>query len=286
MRACSLVAAVFLVAVSALVLAGAFTVDWYRVEQTSVTIKMGLLKQCTEKGGRTQCESNEYGDMKTCDRSGSQMETRVHAVLGLMLASAAMGLIGAAMSGVAFAKPTGVFGSVSLLFCVLAAACVGSALALFIYSIENWYFCDKKFCDMLKDSAPATECTNKLSISFFLGIAAAACTVVAFICQVVSIATAPKDGAAPSEEAAQRQRHQQQRGVTQSEPSYVQDDTHYAAEETVPPPPAGDWVYDDASGLYWSDTEYLYLDTVANQYYDPKSGQWYDPANGQWYFKD
>lgn len=47
--------------------------------------------------------------------------------------------------------------------------------------------------------------------------------------------------------------------------------------------PEGDWTFDPASGLYWSDTEFLYFDHEALQYYDPKSEMWYDPEKDIWY---
>ena len=49
------------------------------------------------------------------------------------------------------------------------------------------------------------------------------------------------------------------------------------------PPEEGDWAFDDASGMYWSEQEFLYVDTVTNQYFDPNSDMWWDPEADRWY---
>jgi hypothetical protein len=64
------------------------------------------------------------------------------------------------------------------------------------------------------------------------------------------------------------------------------------AEAAVPPSGAaatgtralvGDWEYDAACGLFWSETEGLYFDAASNHFYHPLSEQWFDPAEDQWY---
>ena len=48
------------------------------------------------------------------------------------------------------------------------------------------------------------------------------------------------------------------------------------------PLPDGDWVFDESSGLFWSDTEFLYLDRATGNFYDPKSCQWYNSETKTW----
>ena len=59
---------------------------------------------------------------------------------------------------------------------------------------------------------------------------------------------------------------------------------HNAAGLNIPPPPeGGDWVFDEQSGMYWSDQEFLYMDPWTQHSYDPNSEMWYDPDADEWY---
>ena len=43
-----------------------------------------------------------------------------------------------------------------------------------------------------------------------------------------------------------------------------------------------DWVLDEDSGLWWSDTAQYYLHVESGHFYDPSTGWWCDP-DGNWY---
>jgi hypothetical protein len=261
MRGCSIATAIFLVLAAAAALTATFTVNWYDVTIGDSKTHVGLLKTCIED----TCENNDFADIEQCDRTGDGMQTRIHAVMGLILGGAGVAVIGAGVAVFAFVKPASALPPIALLLCMVSAAASGSSAALFVYSIENWYFCDKTMCEFLN----VDGCKNELAWSFFIACGAVALALIGFICQLVSVLTAK-----PAIEGEARP------AIGGNEP-YRQ-----TTQQANGPPAGGDWVHDAASGLWWSDAEQLYLDTVTYQYYDPHSGNWYDPESQQWYSKD
>mmetsp|Transcript_53241 Transcript_53241/g.163807 ORF Transcript_53241/g.163807 Transcript_53241/m.163807 type:complete len:279 (-) Transcript_53241:60-896(-) len=278
MKACSVLSVVFTVASFGLLVAALEIPSWYIIQfqylanpswyviqydQAGVDVKFesGLFQNCANDN----CESNEYNDNPDCDRSGSSLESRVFATVGLSIASMIMSVIGAATALAGMGSPKIAAGS--LLFGILAATTAGCGVALFVYTIENWYYCDKTFCEFYNP----TNCENDFGLAFYLAAASVICAIVGFVCQLVAVLTSPTiaDDESPTSGS--------------NEPVH-RDEGAY--QESSPAPPEGDWVYDESCGLYWSDAEYLYLDTNTNQYYDPKSGQWYDPESQSWYFRD
>jgi hypothetical protein len=263
MKACSFVAVAFAVLSIALLATAVALPSWYVVKVGSGEIKFGLFQTCAND----ECSSSEYDDNSQCpDRSGSGLGTRINATVGLMIASMIMSVVAAAMAVLGLGSQK--LGAVSLLFSVLAATTAGCGAALFVYTLENWYFCDKTYCEW----SGFPDCENGFGTAFYLAAAGVACAIGEFVSQLVAVVTAD-----PEQEPESAQ-------VSSNEPVAQQADEGYTGD--APAPPDGDWVYDDSCGLYWSDSEYLYLDTTTNQYYDPKSGQWYDPESQRWYFRD
>jgi hypothetical protein len=229
--------------------------------------------------GRSQGCFEEYDPIYAdgyCSRSGRQINDRVRAVLGLMITSAIVALIGTIASAIAFRQNSSRwFSRISLLCSGLAASAAVAGAILFYVSIEHWYFCDKSYCDFWAGAwagfgIHSAGCENFRSGSFYAGVAAVVCAVLAFVCQLIAIVRALKNGVSPTEPEL--------REVTRDDHQNLQ-----GAGEGVrlpPPPPAGDWVYDAVSGLYWSDQQHVYLDVVTSKCYDPKSEQWHDPVGG------
>lgn len=279
------IGAVLLIVASATAWAGAFTNYWYDVTYSGQTTNTGLFKSCTDAGG---CSSISFNDNAQCDRSGSAMQTRVNAVAGLTIVSAIIALLGCILTAVSIVFSSGTIAlPLAVFFSVLTAACAGSGIALFVYTYENWYFCDGNFCSEFNT---LQNCSTKFDYSFFLVAATTGLGILALIALLIAFCMA-KDDAPAGEGAQANEPHEmtsdnyQQRDHQQQQ-QQQQQDYHYQANNTIPEPPEGDWEFDPGSGLYWSDAEYLYLDTVNNQYFDPKSGQWYDPGTQRWYFKD
>lgn len=278
MSALSAVAAFFLLVAAALALTAAFTTEWYylrlAVGPFASETTLGLFRVCNDG----DCESLDATAPATCDRSADEWKRRMYASFGLAIAAGVWALAGCVCSAVTvIASGQSPTRPLSVLFAILAAACMGSSLALFVYTNENWFFCDKEPCTYFEETVPSATCEAKYRWSFYLGIGATACALLAFVLQLVAVVTAKADE--PTDDTA---KPANPAGADQSE-------SYYAAEpyeENAVAPPEGDWVYDEASGLYWSDTEYLYLDTLTNQYFDPKSSQWYDPASQTWYVKE
>jgi hypothetical protein len=282
MRACSIASAVFLLAACALALSAAFTGDWYRIRVdygtgatgiSHAVLRYGLLERCLMVDGRSQGCFKEYDPIYAdgyCSRSGRQINDRVRAVLGLMITSAIVALIGTIASAIAFRQNSSRwFSRISLLCSGLAASTAVAGAILFYVSIEHWYFCDKSYCDYRARVGTTDACANSLSGSFYVGISAVVCAVLAFVCQLIAIVRALKNGVSPTEPELRevtRDDHQNLQGA--------------GGRVRPPPPPPGDWVYDADSGLYWSDQQHVYLDVVTSRCYDPKSGQWHDPVGG------
>jgi hypothetical protein len=275
MRACSIASAVFLLVACALALAAASTGEWYRIRVDYVTEsgrhhsveRYGLLEQCLEADAKRQICTENYNE-GPCGRS--QMDTRMHVTLWLLIASAIVALIGTIASAIAFRQNSSRwFSRISLLCSGLAASTAVAGAILFYVSIEHWYFCDKSYCDYRARVGTTDACANSLSGSFYVGISAVVCAVLAFVCQLIAIVRALKNGVSPTEPELRevtRDDHQNLQGA--------------GGRVRPPPPPPGDWVYDADSGLYWSDQQHVYLDVVTSRCYDPKSGQWHDPVGG------
>jgi hypothetical protein len=261
------------------------TTNWYSITLPVGTVtrvtQTGLFQQCDDPAPPAgRCSDITFQDFTStqCSRTGSDQKQRITAVLGLCIAGLALALLSAILGGVAFAAGN-VFATIAVVLSVLSASAIGIGMALFVYTIENWYFCDKTPCDFY--GLPG--CTNSLGYSFILMGVALFLVLVSFILHIVSILTSSED-----EPAAQQQPQQQQQYGNNSEPYYgntSQSPQQSSAYGKPAPPAGGDWVYDETSGLYWSQAEYLYLDTTNGQYFDPTSQMWYDPASQQWYNK-
>lgn len=285
------IGAVLLIAGSATAWAGAFTNYWYDISGNGMASRnLGLFKQCADGAG---CSDISFGDNPNCDRSGSAMTTRNNAVAGLTISAAIVALIACILTAISLALSSGsVVLPLAVFFAVLTVACAGSGIALYVYTLENWYFCDGNFCSQY---STIQNCSTKFDYSFFLVAATTGLAILALIALLIAFCTSSNDSPATSDESHEphasthanansspRQQQQQQ----QQQQHEMREEYHYDSHSHVPPPPEGDWEFDAGSGLYWSDAEYLYLDTVTNQYFDPKSGQWYDPSTQRWYFKD
>jgi hypothetical protein len=275
MRACSIASAVFLLVACALALAAASTGEWYRIRVDYVTEsgrhhsvgRYGLVEQCLEADEKRQICSESYGE-GPCGRS--QMDTRMHVTLWLLIVSAIVAFIGTIASALAFRQNSSRwFSRISLLCSGLAASTAVAGAILFYVSIEHWYFCDKSYCDYRARVGTTDACANSLSGSFYVGISAVVCAVLAFVCQLIAIVRALKNGVSPTAPEL--------REVTRDDQQNLQG---AGGRVRPPPPPPGDWVYDADSGLYWSDQQHVYLDVVTSRCYDPKSGQWHDPVGG------
>jgi hypothetical protein len=276
MRACSIASAVFLLVACALALAAASSGEWYRIRVDYVTEsgrhhsvrRYGLLQQCLEADAKRQIWTENYGE-GPCGRSGRHMDTRMHATLWLLIASAIVAFIGTISSALAFRlNSSRWFSRISLLCSGLAASTAVTGTVVFYVSIEHWYFCDKSYCNYRGRVGTMDACANSLSGSFYAGISAVVCAVLASVCQLIAIVCALKKGVSPTEPEL--------REVTRDDQQNLQ-----CADERVrppPPPSAGDWVYDAGSGLYLSDQQHVYLDVVTSKCHDPKSGQWHDPV--------
>jgi hypothetical protein len=302
MRTCSIASAVFLVVAGALALSATLTREWYRIRvdfvagsgMRNTVLRYGLLGyglrgHCLAHDRPQHCFEEDDLIYRSCSRSADDLvretNTRVHAVLGLMISSAILALIGTISSALAFRQNLSHwFGRISLLCSGLTASTGVAGAILFYVSIEHWYFCDKSFCDLWADfGIPTADCANSLSGSFYAGIAGVVCAVLAFVCQLIAIVRATDNGIAIANDIAPTE--PQLREVTRDDHLNLQ-----VAGGRVrpppppapapPPPPAGDWVYDAGSGLYWSDQQHVYLDVVTSKCYDPKSGQWHDPVGG------
>lgn len=273
----SSVAAAFAVISVILGAAGVATPAWYiftvAIGSGSLGTTIGLFKIC-EQG---QCSELRFNDVSTnnCSRSATDQRSRFTGVTSVTIVG--VGLMGltaiAILAGLCANRLVRILG---LGLGATATLCLVAGLSLFGYLMESWVYCDQNVCQF----TGIPTCSASLGYSYFLVAAAAVCGLLACIFHVVGLVSAhslvgekavsatepvaPEDGAATPRDTS----------ATMSEKVAI-----------VSPPPGGDWVLDEPSGMYWSDREYLYLDVTIGHYYDPELDLWGDPQSQRWYHR-
>jgi hypothetical protein len=56
-----------------------------------------------------------------------------------------------------------------------------------------------------------------------------------------------------------------------------------SSTEELAVPEGDDWLFDQSTGLSWSESMKLFFDAASAQFYDPGSELWYDPSVGRWH---
>ena len=268
-------AAFFLLAGAALGVVGGISRPWYQTRIGTVTTSQGLFKTCATSGGTQVCADNQYTDQTSCERTGDSLKTRITTVFALTIIGSVFGLISFGLVIGFCCSNSSCPGASGLMTTVFALACQAISVALFAYTIENWYFCDKEYCEF----AQLTDCDNSYGMSFLLCAVAVALYFFAMILHAIALCTAEPDDAAAAAPAASRAASP---GEPYKQPE--QEQAYYGGEEAAAADdgPGGDYVWDEDAQLYWSDAEQLYLDTNTGKYYDPSYQAWYDPATGAW----
>lgn len=273
----SIVAIVCLVIAIALAAAGLATPAWYTVSVTAgantATVNFGLFKSCDSAG---VCRDITFTEVTApCTRTVADQKLRWDGVLGLSIAGlvlAAAAIVNIAL-GMFVAK---LCSAIGIILAVVAASVIGIGMALWVYTIENWFYCDKKICDGVPSG-----CTSNPGYSFILMGISLLALLIAFILQTVAVVTRPSEAEQASQGAAGTNAGASPMASTSS---YNQAASP-AQKSAYGVPQGGDWVFDESSGLYWSQQEYLYLDTSSGHYFDPNTQMWYDPSSQQWYHK-
>lgn len=283
-------------------IAAAVETKWYSVTLSGTTIDYGLFRSCAN----STCEDTKYPDFNgVCTRSDADkrwLGIKITAIIGM-----AMSFVGA-LTALSQAKRFAVMRIVALL---LASLGTGFAGGFAVYFLQYWYFCDTTPCKMWATTG-ITSCSDGIVYSLYLQLAATGCNFIGLVFGAVALiqlppeksgggaavaaaASSSADGAQPPAERqlefvdesprddAQQQQQQQpqeshQNGDLQHDVVQKQQQGEQPVEEAVPELPEGDWIFDEASGMYWSEEAYLFLHLESGWFYDP-NGYWYDGEN-------
>lgn len=308
------VAAALFIAACACNAAAIIVINWIGITRGAVAYKYGLwyLTRSDESPEPSKYTQVSFDDISVvCSRSGTDMEirnnaARATAVAGLILAFLAA--VSSALDGSKTIKLQAAMGFVATFLQIFTAAWVA-----FIY--ENWYYCSRSPCDFERAKAVAQSlavptCSSKRGHSWNLEVAAAAMSFVGTILVFVALALrkpslkeakapVPKRpaAAASSEEMAPvASASIKSTGAAERRPPSGPVSKPAAVREAAPGPkvgtaeardalPAGDWVFDEQSGLYWSAKEKLFLHLETAMFYDPDTGMWCN-NDGEWFHPD
>ena len=290
--ACTMLALIFAI------VAGA-TGGWYRISlavgTASSQIDVGLLNMCTTQtlGTVTQkscvktTDDGTFTDQTACmtpQRTGKSMKMRFQATLALVVVGSVAVLLAFVvilLAGCAHNEKARHIGTPLLLMALLMYC---AALALFVWSVERWYFCGHTYCEMVGGFG---GCTNKFTYSFALLATAIPLIVVAMVMHcLVMKATAPPPTASGGDPHARGNHAVATTHGNHSPHGHHHDGGSKQRGGGRAPVPDG-YYYDSGSGLWWSDADEMYWEGPdTDQYYSPAYDQWYDPASNQWYAKD
>lgn len=311
-------AAFFAFAAAGLCAAALLTTEWYNISAPgTLTANFGLFRSCVDG----VCDKNTFTDFTsgTCERKGSDMETRTNAVFGLVVGGGFLALCTAILVLVSPKSRVASFICAICSFLSMGALAAGSAL--YPFTLHRWYYCDDAYC--INGFTGTGTCESFFGYSYALAIVGAASAIVALVLVMVTLCSYIPPAAAVS--VAQSDDAEGQAGsssaVSQGVPMQpvsaqsgaspdARREERSRRDSRSPQPDARDggvaenrrttemraltssttnnqsldgWELDENTGLYWSDREKLFYDPISGHFYDPESELWYDPSTEQWY---
>lgn len=275
---------------------GAYLAQWYTISYTvageSHSANAGLFQTCSDSICTTLLDKT-FGDISCSNGStvkGSDVKTRYIVILALCIAGGAFMLL------TTFFSPCGItpINVLRLVLSVLATGALVASALLFYLMQEQYIYCGKSYCTYYGDLIAASsaggtttswECKSAFGTAFWLTVTSCFLAGMSFIIQIIRLCSGGGDKKADAPVAASNE---------PAKPADAAAAPAAAATEpaaTAQPPaerdlPEGDWVYDENSGLYWSEENYLFLHRGSGHFYDPNTNQWYDPDNEKWYAPD
>jgi len=267
----SILTAIFALATVGLGVAATVTNHWYYVN-TATNSYQGLFKTCSA-GTCVDISLTGY-TLASCSKSisSSDLKLRVNFTRALIIAGFGLGFFVFVLSIpliMSFSKSLGV---VRVIVAAFSIACYGAGIALYIYDNESWLYCGKKYCTWYAVASPGSACSANYGYSSIIAFVGCGCAAVQLVFASIYMCKAQPDGGSAGGK----------RELAATEPISGQAGSSKAPAD-VPAPPEGDWTYDSASGLFWSESHQLFLHTQSSQFYDPKSGMWFNPDTQEWY---
>lgn len=316
----NVIALVFGILTAAAVAAGLATPNlqtgtWVPPSSPAQSLTYGVFKSCVNG----VCTDNPFfsgTDIKVGNCVVNAQERIAHefSMLMLLIIGGLLALLTGGFSIIAGRT----MGIVRIPVSVMCLLCIAGGTVLTYFTIESFLYCKKNACAAAAD-AGYTNCSFNFDYSFWLLVGACGGAVLLFFLTLINFGlsrdeTAPPSSSEPTAEPVPAKetakREQAPSGVAQPEqnkaaaermPTATAPEPSNDASRAADPPrnsaptdqagaakaapelPAGDWVYDAESGLYWSEEAYLFLHLDSGQFFDPNTGMWYDAATEEWY---
>jgi hypothetical protein len=299
-------AAVFFLCAAVCGAAAVIVIDWFRVNRNGILAKYGLWYQ-------TKSDSLDAADnfpqigfnsiiTTLCFRDGSSMEHRNYVSQGTAVTGLILAFIACTLSPI---------NNGAVLKVQIGVALIATFLQIFTaswaaYIYENWYYCDRTPCVFLRDLAVAggntpAPCSYRRGSAWNLQVGAACCCFVGLLLAILAkllrkkvgkeitmpakAAAPPAAPSAPVHVDGERPHNSgKPRGPTTKPANVLEANSaaHVTREGKNELPP-GDWVFDRASGLYWSENEKLFLHLETAMFYDPATDMWCNSETGEWF---
>lgn len=302
-RVAALLAAFCGVATLAMLAFSFQTATWYSAKANETSYTMGMFDYCVNK----TCKEIEFNASVTCgDVSGSDLRLRYWVSRGLYFLEGvgAFALIIAAT--VACQRgATGGSPKVLLAVAVVSAFSGGAGSGLYGVSVQSFFFCGKEFCESLSS---ATGCSEKLDFSFIVAAASTGPCLVAGVLAVVLLAKRSKvpaiaaaaEGAAATEpiaaagggtgspegESSTAVGGSPEGGEQALADDVVESSPSQELQQQQELAPEGDWIWDEESGMWWSESAYLFMNPANGYFFDPRTmatwnGEQWIPYSGE-----
>jgi hypothetical protein len=234
-----------------------------------------------------------------CSRDGAEMDQRHFATQGTVISGMILSFMAFTMSAI----DASVLIKVQIVTGLFASTLQAFAAGWSAHSLEQWYYCNRAPCTYMREAAlaqsnPVPTCSYKRGAAWNLQVAAAVSSFIALVLVLIASklrkkpgsemavptkATPPsktKENHQPANSAAKPQQdHSAKPRGPMTKPANV----GAQAPEPRNALPEGDWVFDKASGLYWSENEKLFLHLESAMFYDPATDMWCNSENNEWF---
>jgi hypothetical protein len=268
------------------------TTNWYVVTDGANVVRQGLFQQCVEKPQALPCTTISFGiSSSVCNRTSSEVKAINTVSRALSFSGLALSVICCIIAVIARPIAQAPLSVALIVTAFLSLGCYAAVLGVFVYHKERWEFCDRNFCSFLQAQTGRSVqgCQASFGYSTALVAIAVGAAVLGFLFALFrfifrewNIQEDTQTNIA-SEDISPKNRP---RSATLNEGTYNEvsgEREPFPPALDIPPPPEGDWVFDEECGMYWSEQEFLFMDPYTQHSYDPNSDMWYDPDAEEWY---
>jgi hypothetical protein len=281
---CSLVALAFGIAAVA-------TPDWHYTLNGFAHVRRGLWETCSVErvDGALRYYCQVHSSRPVCGHDIVTIRNRFiwPAVLAMLsLVTTALLPIGATLSWCLYRPRPRTL----LILSLVSLALMVTAMTIYVHTLDAWYFCGREFCSFARAELLNSEagfCFSGLGYSFILVLlydlglvmVAVACALYARWVRLGLIVDAD---AIRKMEEKKKQRSTDGKALPDGDALDASVENAKFVGSLSLDDPHADWVFDQATGMYWSAVNGLYLEPASNRFYDPASDCWHDPETDQW----